>query len=101
MCSQPAASNALPPPSPTTCTRPLRRPCTVLPQDPDAAADEAAAAMTQQMGLLRDCLSDPCPKVREAAATGICRLLNNYWEIIPAATSALFIKKLTGTCVCV
>ena len=48
------------------------------------------------MGLLRDCLADPCPKVREAAAAGVCRTLHSYWEIIPAATSALFITKLTG-----
>jgi hypothetical protein len=34
--------------------------------------------------------------VRAAAAPGCCALLDLYWEIIPSATTAAFVAKLTG-----
>ncbi len=55
--------------------------------------------LTQQFSHLRNCLVDECPLVRTAAVEGCCGLLNLYWEIIPATTTALFVSRLTGaTC---
>jgi hypothetical protein len=43
-----------------------------------------------------DALADPAPAVRAAAGPGCCALLDLYWEIIPSATTAAFVAKLTG-----
>ena len=42
------------------------------------------------------CLLDACPLVRVAAVGGISRLLNLFWELIPASTTAWLVTKLTG-----
>lgn len=52
--------------------------------------------LTRQLGLLRACMGDECPAIRVHAIEGMCHALNLFWEIIPAATSAMFITKLTG-----
>ena len=36
----------------------------------------------------------PCPWVRAAAVDGICRILNTFWELVPAPTTAAFLAKL-------
>lgn len=50
----------------------------------------------RQFQCLSDALTDPCPLVRVAAAQGICSILNLYWEIIPSATTAGYVSRLTG-----
>ncbi len=65
-------------------------------QDPEAPAAENDMRLTQQLGLMLDCLADSCPAVREAAVTGVCSCLHRFWEIIPAATSAKMLQDMTG-----
>lgn len=50
-----------------------------------------------QFETLRGCLVDECPLVRVASVGGVSRLLNLFWELIPAATTAWLVTKLTGT----
>jgi hypothetical protein len=52
--------------------------------------------LVRQFQCLSDALTDPCPLVRVAAAQGICTILNLYWEIIPSATTAGYVSRLTG-----
>ena len=71
----------------------------VLIQNPEGSPGEMDELLTQQFSHLRNCLVDECPLVRTVAVEGCCGLLNLYWEIIPAATTALFVSRLTGvTC---
>ncbi|KAG2438530.1 hypothetical protein HXX76_005081 [Chlamydomonas incerta] len=63
--------------------------------DPEAPAAENNTRMTQQMSLLMESLVDSCPAVREAAAAGCCHVLDRYWELIPAATSAKIMSDIT------
>ncbi|GAX76010.1 hypothetical protein CEUSTIGMA_g3453.t1 [Chlamydomonas eustigma] len=42
------------------------------------------------------CMVDTCPLVRMAAIGGVSYLLNLYWELIPASTTAWLLSKLTG-----
>jgi len=57
--------------------------------------------LVRQFQCLSDSMVDPCPMVRVAAAEGICSILNLYWEIIPSATTAGYVSRLTGGCVSV
>ena len=41
-------------------------------------------------------LEDPAPAVRVAAINGICQILNVFWEMVPSATTAAYLKRLTG-----
>lgn len=41
-------------------------------------------------------MTDDCPLIREAAVRGVIKLLNMYWELIPAPAIAVFVTKLTG-----
>lgn len=52
--------------------------------------------LVRQFQVMSDALTDPCPLVRVAAAGGICSILNLYWEIIPSATTAGYVSRLTG-----
>ncbi|KAG2500193.1 hypothetical protein HYH03_001773 [Edaphochlamys debaryana] len=64
--------------------------------DPEAETTENDARLTHQLGLLLESLADPCPAVREAAVGGCAHVLNLFWEIVPAATSAKMIGDMTG-----
>lgn len=66
------------------------------PQDPEASTEEQDEMLVRQFQCLSDALTDPCPLVRVAAAQGICSILNLYWEIIPSATTAGYVSRLTG-----
>ncbi|KAK9808548.1 hypothetical protein WJX73_007262 [Symbiochloris irregularis] len=65
-------------------------------QDPSAPNDETNELLAKQFTILGTCLSDAAPAVRAEGVKGLCRLLDLYWEMIPAATSASFLKRLTG-----
>lgn len=65
-------------------------------QDPELEATEVDELLTRQFGLLGDCLDDPVPAVRRAAASVTCSLLNVWWELVPSATAAQFLKRLAG-----
>jgi hypothetical protein len=65
-------------------------------QDPDASTEEMEESLTSQFDLLRNCMVDACPLVRVAAVGGVSSLLNLFWEMIPASTTAWLVSKLTG-----
>ena len=50
----------------------------------------------QQFQRLTAGLEDPAPAVRVAAIAGICQILNVFWEMVPSATTAAYLKRLTG-----
>jgi hypothetical protein len=70
--------------------------CIKYPQDPEAPEDEQDALLARQFDALAGALTDTAPAVRSAAATGVCHVLNTYWEVVPARISAVLIKRLTG-----
>lgn len=63
--------------------------------DPEAGEREQDASLSRQLAAVADALVDPAPAVRAAAAPGCCALLDLYWEIIPSATTAAFVARLT------
>ena len=65
-------------------------------QDPNAPNEETNELLARQFAILGACLSDAAPAVRAEATAGVCRLLDLYWEVVPAATSASFLKRLVG-----
>ena len=65
-------------------------------QDPSASNEETDGLLAKQFTTLGACLGDEAPALRAEAVGGICRLLDLFWEVIPAATSAAFLKRLTG-----
>ena len=68
----------------------------MLLQDPDASNEEMDELVSGQFEQLGKALGDAVPAVRAAAVTGICTLLNNFWELIPAAITAGFLKRIAG-----
>ena len=57
---------------------------------------ESDELLQQQFEELSKGLQDEAPAVRITAVTGICSVLNTYWELVPAATTAAYLKRLTG-----
>jgi hypothetical protein len=45
-------------------------------------------------GIINQLMGDAAPAVRAAAVEGICRILNTFWELVPAPTTAAFLAKL-------
>lgn len=52
--------------------------------------------LSKQFGHIGDALGDAAPAVRAVAVRGVCTLLNTYWELIPAAVTAGFLKRIAG-----
>lgn len=63
-------------------------------QDPDADVEETDALLARQAGIINQLMGDAAPAVRAAAVEGICKILNVFWELIPAPTTAAFLAKL-------
>ena len=57
---------------------------------------ESDELLQHQFEELSKGLQDEAPAVRITAASGICALLNTYWELVPAGTTAAYLKRLTG-----
>ena len=57
---------------------------------------EADELMTQQFAAIGAALGDDAPAVRAAAVGGLAELLGAFWELIPAAVTAGFLKRITG-----
>ena len=58
---------------------------------------ESHELLQRQFEELSKGLQDEAPAVRMTAASGICSLLNMYWELVPAGTTAAYLKRLTGS----
>lgn len=37
---------------------------------------------------------DDCPEIRTVAIEGLCRILNQFWEVIPSLTISKFLSKI-------
>ena len=57
---------------------------------------ESDELLQRQFEELSKGLQDEAPAVRISAASGICALLNIYWELIPAGITAAYLKHLAG-----
>ncbi|KAL0041759.1 hypothetical protein WJX79_003625 [Trebouxia sp. C0005] len=64
-------------------------------QDTSASAEESDELLQRQFEGLSKGLQDDAPAVRITAASGICALLNTYWELMPAGITAAYLKHLT------
>ncbi|CAL4943223.1 unnamed protein product [Urochloa decumbens] len=63
-------------------------------EDPDVTKDVNDPLIEMQFFLIDKLLMDDCPEIRTVAVEGICRILNQYWEIVPAPTIAKFLSKI-------
>eukprot|EP00884_Botryococcus_braunii_P013107 jgi/Botrbrau1/21798/Bobra.0190s0023.1 len=64
-------------------------------QDPTAMVEDVDELLNRQFGSITAALADPTPSVRAAAAKGVCALLDQFWELIPANVSVPYLKRLT------
>eukprot|EP00887_Chlorella_sp_A99_P007770 scaffold20.g7770.t1 len=65
-------------------------------RDPEESNDATDARLGEQYALLGAALKDEAPGVRAAAVAGVCDVLNEFWELVPAAVTAGFVKQLAG-----
>jgi hypothetical protein len=56
-------------------------------------------SLSLQLRLLRSCMRDDCPLVRELAGRGVSKLLATYWELLPLAAISVFVAALTSALV--
>lgn len=63
-------------------------------EDPDVTKDVNDPLIEKQFFLIDKLLMDDCPEIRAVAVEGICRILNQYWEIVPAPTISKFLSKI-------
>lgn len=82
--------------------------CLIRPPHDDVLQDDGTISATwcqlqesdellqRQFEELSKGLQDEAPAVCITAASGICALLNTYWELIPAGITAAYLKHLTG-----
>lgn len=66
-------------------------------QDEEAAAAEADAILQKQFDLLTSMLKDCDQRVRAAAASGVCRVLREFWSALPPATTRQALSYVVGT----
>lgn len=66
-------------------------------QDEEAAAAEADAILQKQFDLLTSMLKDCDHRVRAAAASGVCRVLREFWAALPPATTRQALSYVVGT----
>ncbi|CAL4917925.1 unnamed protein product [Urochloa decumbens] len=63
-------------------------------EDPDVTKDINDPLIEKQFFLIDKLIMDDCPEIRTVAVEGICRILNQYWEIVPAPTISKFLSKI-------
>jgi len=63
-------------------------------EDPDAIKDVNDPLLEKQFFLLDKLLMDDCPGIWTIAVEGICRILNQYWEVVPTSTISKFLSKI-------
>ncbi|TVU46141.1 hypothetical protein EJB05_05659, partial [Eragrostis curvula] len=63
-------------------------------EDPDVTKDLNDPLLEKQFFLLDKLLMDDCPEIRTVAVEGICRILNQYWEVVPSPTISKFLRKI-------
>ncbi|EER91229.1 hypothetical protein BDA96_01G175100 [Sorghum bicolor] len=63
-------------------------------EDPDVTKDVNDPLLEKQFFLIDKLLMDEYPEIRAVAVEGICRILNQYWEVVPAPTISKFLSKI-------
>uniref|UniRef100_A0A0D3FLA8 Uncharacterized protein n=1 Tax=Oryza barthii TaxID=65489 RepID=A0A0D3FLA8_9ORYZ len=63
-------------------------------EDPDVTKDVNDPLLEKQYFLLDKLLMDDCPEIRTVAIEGLCRILNQFWEVIPSLTISKFLSKI-------
>lgn len=63
-------------------------------EDPDVTKDVNDPLLEKQFFLLDKLLTDDCPEIRAVAVEGLCRILNQFWEVIPSPTISKFLRKI-------
>lgn len=66
-------------------------------QDSDASNVESDVVLQKQFGLLSSLLKDVDQRVRFAAVSGVFRVLSEYWEALPLATTTQILTYVIGT----
>uniref|UniRef100_A0ACD6A6X9 Uncharacterized protein n=1 Tax=Avena sativa TaxID=4498 RepID=A0ACD6A6X9_AVESA len=55
-------------------------------EDPDVTKDVNDPLLEKQFFLLDKLRMDDCPEIRAVTVEGLCRILNQFWEVIPSPT---------------
>uniref|UniRef100_A0A0D9VWE3 Condensin complex subunit 1 C-terminal domain-containing protein n=1 Tax=Leersia perrieri TaxID=77586 RepID=A0A0D9VWE3_9ORYZ len=63
-------------------------------EDPEVTKDVNDPLLEKQYFLLDKLLMDDCPEIRTVAIEGLCRILNQFWEVIPSLTISKFLSKI-------
>ncbi|XP_062211812.1 uncharacterized protein LOC133912875 [Phragmites australis] len=63
-------------------------------EDPDVTKDVNDPLLEKQFFLIDKLLMDDYPEIRAVAVEGICRILNQYWEVVPSLTISKFLSKI-------
>lgn len=66
-------------------------------QDSDISVVESDTILQKQFDLLSSLLKDTDHRVRAAAASGVCHILREYWEALPAQTTRQILTYVVGT----
>lgn len=65
-------------------------------RDPEESNEATDARLTDQFAAMSAALKDDVPAVRAVAIAGVTNVLGAYWELIPGAVTAGYIKSLAG-----
>ncbi|KAK1645822.1 hypothetical protein QYE76_063627 [Lolium multiflorum] len=63
-------------------------------EDPDVTKDVNDPLLEKQFFLLDKLLMDDCPEIRAVTVEGLCRILNQFWEVIPSPTISKNLSKI-------
>ncbi|VAH13595.1 hypothetical protein VPH35_006674 [Triticum aestivum] len=63
-------------------------------EDPDVTKDVNDPLLEKQFFLLDKLLMDDCPEIRAITVEGICRILNQFWEVVPSPTISKKLSKI-------
>uniref|UniRef100_A0ACD5WA65 Uncharacterized protein n=1 Tax=Avena sativa TaxID=4498 RepID=A0ACD5WA65_AVESA len=63
-------------------------------EDPDVTKDVNDPLLEKQFFLLDKLLMDDCPEIRAVTVEGLCRILNQFWEVIPSFTISKNLSKI-------
>jgi hypothetical protein len=61
-------------------------------QSAEAPRAEAEAALSAQFDCMQALLDDPEVRVRALAAEGVCRVLAQFWELLPTAVAKALLQ---------
>lgn len=63
-------------------------------QNPQATVEETDTLLQKQLDILAGLLEDPCSLVRAVTVTGVCHILQIFWETIPSVAVEGLLEKI-------